>query len=474
MQSYKAGFFISAFQLNTLLFYYGTFLYLTFIQQALVVLLTLNNNHDMNTLPRRISKIYRLHVNRHSQGVQLARERILFGIMSVLALAGSLAYFPSVYAAFTEGLYDVIIIDSLIFFGFFFLLLSTRLNYRQRALILVYSLLVLAIFLVVRFGLLSAGLLWLFMMPILATLLLSYRHGLWLVFLVAIVLISVGILQHHEIIMRDYAITNSTLLWALVSGNFILLNLMATVSIGMLLQGLERSLNILARRTEEVLLTQDVTIDAMASLAEYRDHETGNHILRTQHYVKRLAELLQFHESFLDYLNTEKIDLLYRSAPLHDIGKVGVPDNILLKPGKLTSTEFEEMKKHTEIGHDALLKSEHKLGCTTFLSLAAEIAYSHHEKWDGSGYPRGLKGIEIPISGRIMAVADVYDALISRRVYKEPFSHSDAIDYINNNATSHFDPDISQVLIDNAEEFRNIAIQYADSDEERDLLVQNR
>ncbi len=169
-------------------------------------------------------------------------------------------------------------------------------------------------------------------------------------------------------------------------------------------------------RTRELELTQKVTIESLGTLAEYRDPETGGHIKRTQNYVKLLAEHLKNHPKYKSYLNDATIELLFKSAPLHDIGKVGVPDNILLKPDKLTNDEFIEIKKHSEYGKNAIAVSEKRLGKKSFLEFARIIAESHHEKWDGTGYPKGLKGEEISIPGRLMAIADVYDALISKRV----------------------------------------------------------
>ncbi len=224
------------------------------------------------------------------------------------------------------------------------------------------------------------------------------------------------------------------------------------------------------KRTRELQLTQEVTIESMGTLAEYRDPETGGHIKRTQHYVKLLAEHLKDHPKFRDYLTLNIIDLLYISAPLHDIGKVGVRDNILLKPGKLTDEEFEEMKKHTQYGHDAIISAEKKLGENSFLSIAREIAYTHQEKWDGSGYPQGLKEEEIPISGRLMALADVYDALISKRAYKPPFAHEKAVSIIVEGKGKHFDPDIVTAFEELKERFRSIALEFCDFEEERLML----
>jgi len=173
------------------------------------------------------------------------------------------------------------------------------------------------------------------------------------------------------------------------------------------------------------------------------------------------------------------IDLMFKSTPRHDIGKVGVPDNILLKPGKLTEDEFEVMKKHTVYGGDALSRAEKAFGgmaSTSFLKVGKQIAYTHHEKWDGSGYPYGLKGEQIPLAGRLMALVDIYDALICKRVYKPPFSHGKAVQIITKGdgrvMPDHLDPDVLGVFADHHEEFRKIALKYADHDEERRLLSQ--
>ena len=220
-----------------------------------------------------------------------------------------------------------------------------------------------------------------------------------------------------------------------------------------------------ARRTREIMAIQDVTILALTSLAETRDNETGNHIRRTQNYVRALARKLSTHPRFAAFLTLQNIELLYKSAPLHDIGKVGIPDRILLKPGKLTPEEFEIMKTHTTLGRDAIAHAEQQLGVdVSFLTFAKEIAYCHQEKWDGTGYPQGLRGDAIPISARLMAVADVYDALISRRVYKEPMTHAQALDIIRQTAGRHFDPDVVAAFLEVHETFHAIAVAYADTD----------
>ncbi len=226
------------------------------------------------------------------------------------------------------------------------------------------------------------------------------------------------------------------------------------------------------RRTREIQAIQDVTILAMASLAETRDNETGNHIRRTQHYVRLLANRLKTHPRFGYFLSEKTIELLFKSAPLHDIGKVGIPDHILLKPGRFTPEEFEIMKTHTTLGRDAILAAEKHLGMeVSFLDLAKEIAYYHQEKWDGSGYPTGASGDQIPISARLMAVADVYDALISRRPYKEGMPHEQAVEIMRQGRGSHFDPDVLDAFLALREDFRTVALTYADSDADLKVAV---
>lgn len=222
-----------------------------------------------------------------------------------------------------------------------------------------------------------------------------------------------------------------------------------------------------AKRTRELAAIQDVTILAMASLAETRDNDTGNHIRRTQHYMKLLADYLKPHPRFAHFLSDHTISMLFKSAPLHDIGKVGIPDRILLKPGRFEPHEFEIMKTHCKLGRDAIQHAEDQLGLEVeFLKFAKEIAYGHQEKWDGSGYPEKLAGEAIPISARLMAVADVYDALISRRVYKEGMPHEKAVAIIAEGRGSHFDPDITDAFLVLQDRFHAIAQQYADSDAE--------
>ncbi|MBI3037750.1 response regulator [bacterium] len=228
-----------------------------------------------------------------------------------------------------------------------------------------------------------------------------------------------------------------------------------------------------AERTIELSKTRDITIYCLSSLAETRDNETGDHIRRTQFYVLNFSRHLQDLEPFNHFLDNETVELLSKSAPLHDIGKVGIRDRILLKPGKLSPEEFEIMKTHTTIGRDTISKGELTVALdktSSFLQFAREITYSHHEKWNGSGYPEGLEGDRIPLSGRIMAICDVYDALISRRVYKPPFRHEEAVKIIQNDRGKHFDPLMTDVFMKFEREFLEIAYKSTTLDEEKENL----
>lgn len=232
---------------------------------------------------------------------------------------------------------------------------------------------------------------------------------------------------------------------------------------------LKQQRNLLEHVVEEVTLELSQMLDAMiwalASLAETREYETPNHLRRVQHYVVALARQLQGHRRFSEELSDANIKSLYKAAPLHDIGKVSIPDAILLKPDRLTDAEFAVMKMHTVYGRDAIVNVENHLGYTnTFLRYAREITYSHQEKYDGSGYPEGLAGEAIPMSARLMAVADVYDALISKRVYKPAFTHETAMEMIRQASGEHFDPDVVDAMLTVEEEFMAIAGRYSDSD----------
>jgi putative two-component system response regulator len=232
-----------------------------------------------------------------------------------------------------------------------------------------------------------------------------------------------------------------------------------------------------ARRMRENLLIQDLSVRALACLAEARDNETGQHIVRTQLYVELLANNLAEHERFREALAGSKLGMIVKAAPLHDLGKVGIPDAILLKPGRLTAEEFEIMKTHTTIGADAITKAMEQAlagaddamtaqasSAFAFLNVAHEISLGHQEKWDGSGYPAGAAGDAIPVSARLMALADVFDALMSRRVYKAPMTLDETTQIILDGRGKHFDPDVVDTYLACRDKFAEIARRFADPD----------
>lgn len=224
-------------------------------------------------------------------------------------------------------------------------------------------------------------------------------------------------------------------------------------------ENLWHTLDVLKRSEAQLRITQEATISSMAILSEFRDTDTGSHIQRTKLYVKLMLEKMG---SRVPY-PAELIELIWHSAPLHDIGKIAIPDSILLKTAKLTSEEFEIMKKHAIYGSDAIKRTQEVLAGNTFLNFASEIAEFHHEKWDGSGYPHGLRGALIPLSARIMAIADVYDACISERPYKAPIPHKNVVQIIKDGAGSHFDPELVSLFVEFNEEFNQIGLQYKDT-----------
>ena len=220
----------------------------------------------------------------------------------------------------------------------------------------------------------------------------------------------------------------------------------------------------LQARLVEVDRLRDATFHVMVSFAEFRDEATGNHVRRTQEYVRTLATWLSLQPGMGAALDAEQIDLLAKSAPLHDIGKVAIPDGILLKPGRLTAEEFTVMKTHALRGWDLLRRAAERMGDedSLFLQYAMQIARHHHERWDGNGYPDGLAGEAIPLSARLMAVADVYDALISRRPYKEPMDHTVALNHIRAGAGQHFDPAVVRALEATVAQIDDIARRWHD------------
>jgi len=218
-------------------------------------------------------------------------------------------------------------------------------------------------------------------------------------------------------------------------------------------------------RTGERILSlesRDLMIFAMAKLTESRDIDTGAHLERMREYSRVLADELSRWPKYQDVIDGDYVQLVYLTSPLHDIGKVGIPDSVLLKPGRLTPEEFDVMKTHTTLGGITLQTVAQARPDARFLSMAHEIAMTHHERFDGKGYPRGLKGEEIPLCGRVVSLADVYDALTSKRVYKPAYSHDTARSIILEGNGTQFDPDVVQAFLNREQEFITIGQRFND------------
>jgi adenylate cyclase len=223
------------------------------------------------------------------------------------------------------------------------------------------------------------------------------------------------------------------------------------------------------RATRDLGQTRELVLQALTSLTETRDTETGAHLLRTRRYMRTLCDALAPHPRFQQFLDPETVDLLVQLAPIHDIGKVGVADHTLRKAGPLTDTERAEMQRHPALGRDVIVNAERRVGMVddAFLGLAKDIVYAHHEHWDGTGYPEGLRGAAIPVAGRLVAVVDVYDALVSRRVYKDGLSHDEVVQAITAGRGTHFDPDVVDAFLLVHEHWRQIARELSDEGSDR-------
>lgn len=223
----------------------------------------------------------------------------------------------------------------------------------------------------------------------------------------------------------------------------------------------------------DIQQAHQVLVFALSMLAEQREADSESHILRVQNYVLALTQALRAQPQFADILTPTYIDSLYRSAPLYDMGSVGIPDRILLKPGRLTPEETAIMRTHPTIGYAAIERAEKTLGCVSpLLTMAKEVVLSHQEKWDGSGYPQALAGAAIPVSARIIAIADVYDALISSKVYKKGVPHDKAVQVIFSERGAHFDPDMVDAFIEIQDAFADIAKRFADTDSDMQRKIE--
>ena len=356
----------------------------------------------------------------------------LFGFLAILCVP---VYITSVYLCVIADLWFMVVFDTLAYLFLLLLLYFPKLADSTRfgcGCLLGFAI---GIGFLIAIGPSGAGFFWLFIFPPLVGIFLGNRASLYAQCLNGLSLVLIGFAYHFNWLNWPETQGYSVGIWAVVVVNFIVTNAMLTLTITYLLGKLADAL-------DSTLASRQATVLGLAKLAEYRDNETGAHLLRMRQYSKMLASQRLLAANPPAELNEDYIQDISLSAILHDIGKVGIADAILLKPGKLTPQEFEQIKAHPVIGGQVLRSLLEYAPQCTFIQMGRDIASGHHEKWDGSGYPLGLKGEDIPLSARIVALVDVYDALTSPRCYKRPFSHQEAIDLIIEGKGQHFDPEL--------------------------------
>ncbi|OEG72397.1 phosphohydrolase [Shewanella colwelliana] len=368
-----------------------------------------------------------------NDSLTLWRKQIFSRLFGLLAIFCVPVYFTSVYLCIEQDLWVMALFDTFAYGLLLYILLAPAPTDRQRFTLgcfLAYSI---GVAFVITIGPTGAGFFWLFVFPPLSSILLGKKAGNVAQIINASSLVVIGIGYSANVFQWPLTQGYSPLIWYVVSINFVVTNAMLTLSTSFLLGKLTRSL-------QSTLASRQATVMGLAKLAEYRDNETGAHLIRIQHYANMLAKQLKSEGHAPEQVTDSFIKEVTLSAILHDIGKVGIADAILLKPGRLSPAEFEQIKAHCAIGHDVLNSLGNYAPQCQFIRMGKEIAGGHHEKWDGSGYPNGLSGDDIPLSARLVALVDVYDALTSPRCYKRPLSHQEAVASIVGSKGTHFDP----------------------------------
>ena len=403
----------------------------------------------------------RLFIDNHTIGDSLPfwRKVIFNRIFGLLAIACVPVYFTSIYLCIQANLVSMAVFDTLVYAIILFIIFDKSLNDLSRfkiGCLLAFSI---GIGFLIAIGPSGAGFFWLFMFPPLTCILLGRKASNIAQLLNGVSLFLLGVAYYQNLHIWPDIEGYSWVIWAVVVINFIVTNAIVTMSTAFLLGKLTHSL-------DNTLTSRRATVIGLAKLAEYRDNETGAHLNRMQRYAALLATQRYTEVDAPDELTLAFIEEITLSSVLHDIGKVGIADAILLKPGRLTVEEFEQIKAHPVIGA-AVLDSlaEYAPDCH-FIKMGCDIAGGHHEKWDGSGYPKGLCGLDIPLSARIVALVDVYDALTSPRCYKKPFSHNEAIELILEGKGKHFDPKLVESFMTVNHLFKQLSlISLEESDE---------
>ena len=372
------------------------------------------------------------------QDMQFWRMQICDAVLYIFSFFGLFTLIPSVILSIREGMYSLSVISTIIYLFCVFMTFNRKIKYLPRVISLSIMYYSVGLFLLLLLGPRGAGEIWIFSSTLLTALLLG-NTGAFTVFAVniAVQMFIYIMLRFEQLEWSLFEINHE--IWFVKGINFILLNFVIVLANAIFIKGFR---TVVSRSLE----TRNASIIGLAKLAEHRDNDTGNHLKRIQTNVELLALELAKLPKYKKYITPEYIKDLCISSILHDIGKVGIQDAILLKPSSLSEDEFNLIKQHPEIGSNVISEIEKNIQGRSLYSLGKEIALCHHEKWDGSGYPAGLKGESIPLSARIIALADVYDALVSIRPYKEALSHDEALVIISQSGGSHFDPDIVEAF----------------------------
>lgn len=368
------------------------------------------------------------------------RRKITDAVFYFFSVFGLVTYIPSVVLSIREGYYQVAVLSTVLYLACILLTFIRKIDYHVKAVSGAVLFYIVGVVLQFVLGPQGAGAIWLFATTILVALLLGNRGALIALIGVSLTQIGFYVMLRMDVVRwyDQFGITPD--MWVVKSVNFILLNFVILIANAIFVRGFR---TLVARSTE----TRNASIIGLAKLAEYRDNDTGQHLQRIQEYVVLIARELARVEKFGAYITEEYVQDLYTSSILHDIGKVGIQDAILLKPGALTDEEFAIIKQHPVMGGDVIVEIENHIQGRSFYTLAREIALYHHEKWDGSGYPEGLAGEAIPLSARITALADVYDALTSERPYKNAIAHDKAVEIIREGRGTQFDPDVVDAFV---------------------------
>ena len=368
------------------------------------------------------------------------RKKICNTIFYAFSFFGFLIYIPSTILAFRDGFFFIAILNSIVYIACLFITFNKQINYISRAIIGSSIFYILGVLLMFTIGPGGTGGYWLFTITIISALMLGNPGAISASIITSATMIFFYFLIRLNLL--DWAVSHNftSTSWLIKTINYIFLNAVIVIANAIFIRGFSA---ILSGTTE----TRNASIIGLAKLAEYRDADTGEHLYRIQTFTVLLGKELAKNPTYKGYITNDYLKDLQLSSILHDIGKVGIHDSILQKPGSLTTEEFDEIKQHPIIGCNVINEIEKKISGRSLYVLGREIALYHHEKWDGSGYPKGLEGRDIPLSARIIALVDVYDALTSERCYKTAMSHDEAVDIILKGRGTHFDPEIVDAFL---------------------------